>query len=148
MRRSTKVSLTASAAVLALAGISAPPAAGAGRSADDTAAYFQAADYRDTFVLKITDPKTIAHARALLDGSTTDQPHVMGRIVKTQVAWNSDWSFHINPETVRFFDFAIEVCDSSVRYTEDHLDEAGGPFLPGLYWCPWSSRLVKELPAD
>ncbi|MEH2433373.1 MAG: hypothetical protein V7K25_03825 [Nostoc sp.] len=40
---------------------------------------------------------------------------------------------------------AIEVCDATTNYVNDHLDEVGGAFLPGLFWCPWSSQLVKEI---
>jgi hypothetical protein len=55
------------------------------------------------------------------------------------------WDFHYNPDTISFADAAIEVCDATIPYVEDHLDEAGGPFLPGLYWCPWTGRLTEEL---
>ncbi|WP_420845269.1 BP74-related protein [Nocardia arizonensis] len=34
-----------------------------------------------------------------------------------------------------------------MTYTEDHLDEACGAFLPGCFWCPWSSRLTREIAA-
>lgn len=56
------------------------------------------------------------------------------------------WSSHLRPESISFFDQAIEVCDATIPYVEDHLDEAGGAFLPGNYWCLWTSRLVRELP--
>ncbi|MGW3600806.1 hypothetical protein [Streptomyces sp. NPDC005167] len=26
-------------------------------------------------------------------------------------------------------------------------DEAGGPFPPGLIFCPWTSEIVREVPA-
>lgn len=61
--------------------------------------------------------------------------------------YNPRWSFHCDPATVGFFDVAIEVCDATLPYVEDHLDEAGGAFLPGAYWCPWSSKLTREVPA-
>jgi uncharacterized protein (TIGR03437 family) len=32
-------------------------------------------------------------------------------------------------------------------YIEWRLDEVGGALLPGSTWCPWGSRLVKEIPA-
>ncbi|MEV6153513.1 hypothetical protein AB0L53_24515 [Nonomuraea sp. NPDC052129] len=28
-----------------------------------------------------------------------------------------------------------------------HPDEACGAFLPGCFFCPWTSRLVREVPA-
>ncbi|WP_442948058.1 BP74-related protein [Nostoc sp.] len=49
------------------------------------------------------------------------------------------------PSTISFFPMAIEVCDATTNYVNDHLDEVGGAFLPGLFWCPWSSQLVKEI---
>lgn len=51
----------------------------------------------------------------------------------------------LDPDTISFFTVAIEVCDATMTYTEDYLDEACGAFLPGCFWCPWSSRLTREL---
>ncbi|TYC09558.1 calmodulin-binding protein [Actinomadura syzygii] len=120
----------------------APPA----RAAE--AAYFVFTDTtREEAVLKLTDPAKIQHARDLVNGETTDRPHVIGRILKRQAPYNPRWSYHYNPDTVDFFDAAIEVCDATIPYVEEHLDEAGGAFLPGLVWCPWTSRLIREVPA-
>ncbi|TGN74702.1 calmodulin-binding protein [Streptomyces bauhiniae] len=111
-------------------------------------AYFEFTDAtRQTAVVRIDDPAKIAHARQLLSGGTTDRPHLFGRIVKREAPYNPRWSFHYDPSTVDFFDVAIEVCDAPLPYVEDHLDEAGGAFLPGLFWCPWTSRLTREVPA-
>ncbi|MFF5439921.1 calmodulin-binding protein [Streptomyces achromogenes] len=111
-------------------------------------AYFEFTDItRERAVVRLDDPDKIRHARDLLSGETDERPHLVGRIVKRQASYNPRWSFHYNPDTVDFFDVAIEVCDATLPYVEDHLDEAGGAFLPGLVWCPWSSRLVREVPA-
>lgn len=99
----------------------------------------------DQFVIELTDESNIQQARNILNGTEKDQTHVIGRIIKTPAPYNSKWSYQLDPASIRFFSFAIEVCDASIGYVEDHLDEAGGAFLPGLYWCPWSSRLVKEI---
>ncbi|QQS45106.1 MAG: hypothetical protein IPM66_14160 [Acidobacteriota bacterium] len=111
------------------------------------AAYFEfdSPPIRDTFVIKLTDPAKIMHARQLLNGMTTQRPHVMGIIVKSPVPWNAPWSYHLDPVTIDFFDFAIEVCDGSVSYIEEHLAEVGGALLPGNRWCPWGSRLIREV---
>ncbi|MEV5897731.1 BP74-related protein [Nonomuraea fuscirosea] len=110
--------------------------------------YFVMTDItREQFVVQLTDPVKIQHARDLLSGTTTDRPHVYGRILKRTAPYNPRWSYNLNPDTVDFFDVAIEVCDATIPYVEDHLDEAGGAFLPGLVWCPWTSRLVRELPS-
>ncbi|GGP06776.1 calmodulin-binding protein [Nonomuraea glycinis] len=142
MRRITpKVAALVAIAMLAL---TAPAQA---QRAAAPEAYFEFTDStRERAVLKLTDPAKIQHARELVTGITNDRPHILGRIVKRPAPYNPRWSYHYNPETVDFFDFAIEVCDASIPYVEDHLDEAGGAFLPGLIWCPWSSRLVREIP--
>jgi hypothetical protein len=102
--------------------------------------------HREVFVVKLRDPETIAHARALLAGGSDLATHVMGRIRRKPVAWNPDWSWRLGPRSVEFFEAAIEVCDASISYVEEHLDEVGGAFLPGRVWCPWGSRLLREIP--
>ncbi|MFB9207662.1 calmodulin-binding protein [Nonomuraea spiralis] len=140
-RTLTKIA-TALTAITAL-GVAAPAPAQAAESA-----YFEMTDItREHFIIRLTDPAKIQHARDLVNGETTDRPHVIGRILKRQVPYNPRWSYHYNPETVDFFDQAFEVCDATIPYVEDYLDEAGGAFLPGLVWCPWTSRLVREVPA-
>ncbi|POX61215.1 calmodulin-binding protein [Streptomyces sp. Ru62] len=111
-------------------------------------AYFEFTDItHERAIVRIDDPARIRHARDLLSGVTDERPHVIGRIVKRQAPYNPRWSFHYDPGTVDFFDVAIEVCDATLPYVEDHLDEAGGAFLPGLHWCPWTSRLTREVSA-
>lgn len=109
-------------------------------------AFFVFADASgDEFVIELTDAQKIAHARQLLSGQTTDQPSVMGVIEKSTAPYNTNWSFYLVPDTIEFFDMAVEVCDASIQYVEDNLDAAGGAFLPDLRWCPWSSHLVREI---
>ncbi|MER7728010.1 calmodulin-binding protein [Streptomyces sp. NPDC096323] len=118
------------------------------RAAAVAPAYFEMTDItRSTFIVKLVEEDQINHARDLVSGATTSEPHVVGRILKRQADYNPRWSYHLDPQTVRFFDVAIEVCDATIPYVEDHLDEAGGAFLPGAYFCPWTSTLVKEVPA-
>ena len=52
---------------------------------------------------------------------------------------------HLDPATVAFAENAIEVCDATIRYVEEHLDEVGDALLPGGVWCPWGSRLLEEV---
>jgi hypothetical protein len=109
-------------------------------------AYFAFQDNtRKEFIVKLTSDQRIAEARRILSGEEQESIHVMGRIVKRKMPWNPDWEFHINPDTVTFFTVAIEVCDANIQYVDDHLDEACGAFLPGCFWCPWSSRLTREV---
>ncbi|MFF7468987.1 calmodulin-binding protein [Streptomyces sp. NPDC008092] len=119
-----------------------------GRAAAESPAYFVMTDItREEFVVKLTKPGDIEHARELVSGETTDRPHLAARIVKRTAVYNPRWSYHTNPDTTEFFDYHIEVCDATIPYVEDNVDEAGGPFLPGLYWCDWTSRLIREIPA-
>lgn len=151
MRHATKIGLLASAVMLALTGAAPVAQAGGVRAVAADGAYFEMQDSyspHKPFIIKLTDPAEVLHARRLLSGETNDRPHVLGRISKTTVAYNSGWSYHLQPETIDFFDVMFEVCDANPNYVEDHLDEVGGAFLPGGHWCPWASTLVKELPAN
>ncbi len=117
-------------------------------TAQSLAAYFvlDAPPRRDQFVIKLTDPAKIQKARDILSGKETQLRHVSGKIIKQPAAYNPPWSFHFDPASIEFFGVATEVCDGSLAYVETHLDEAGGAFLPGNIWCPWGSRLLKEIP--
>ena len=138
-----KIGVMSAAAALAVLTAAAPATA-----LQAAPAYFTMTDItRQQFVVQLTDPADIQHARDLLSGATDERPHLLGRIDKRTASYNPRWSYHFRPETVDFFEVAIEVCDASIPYVEDHLDEAGGAFLPGLVWCPWSSRLVNEITA-
>ena len=109
-------------------------------------AYFVFRDVdRNEFVIMLKDPAQIRHARALLTGRTTERPHVSGIIVKKRAPYNPRWRYHLAPDSIEFFDFAIEVCDATILYVQQHLSEVGGEFLPGNRWCPWSSELVREI---
>jgi hypothetical protein len=99
------------------------------------------------FIFQLIDEERIAQARDILSGKETEAVHVMGKIRKTQQPYNPQWSYHLIPETISFFALAIEVCDATIEYVEEHLDEACGAFLPGCHWCPWSSRLTREIPS-
>ncbi|MGR8009401.1 BP74-related protein [Streptomyces hypolithicus] len=111
-------------------------------------AYFEFTDYSsDTAILKLDDPAKIQQARGILSGKETSRTHVLGKIKTDGAPYNPNWSFHFDPSTVSFFDVAIEVCDATLAYVEDHLDEVGGAFLPGHYCCPWGSKLIREVPA-
>lgn len=119
------------------------PAVGASTSE----AYFQFSvpPSPETFVIRLVDPALIQQARAIL--AAPEGKQVMGKIVKAPAFYNTPWSFHLDPHSIQFFDFAVEVCDASMAYTQEHLEEVGGSFLPGNTWCPWGSQLKAEIPA-
>ena len=114
-----------------------------------TEAYFRFTDIPDggdTFVFKLTNPDKIQLARNILSGIETREIHPMGVIFKPSVDYNPPWSFHLDPTSVEFFSNAIEVCDGTIQYVEDHFDEFCSSFEPGnCQWCPWNSKLLEEI---
>jgi hypothetical protein len=98
----------------------------------------------DTFVIALTDPATIAEARAMASGQAPSR-HVTGLVVAEAVPYNAPWSFHLDPDSISFAEMSIEVCDAATSYVEAHLAEVGGAFLPDRRWCPWSSRVIAEV---
>jgi hypothetical protein len=97
----------------------------------------------NVFVFKLIDPARIAEARAnIADKSGL---HVQGTIIAEAKPYNPQWSFHLEPSSIRFFEMAIEVCDANVTYVAEHIDQVGTDFLPNHHWCPWSSVLTCEV---
>lgn len=99
------------------------------------------------FVFRLDELAKIAEARRILAGAEPLKVHVQGTVVPQAQSYNPDWSFHLAPDSIGFFELQIEVCDANAIYVQEHLDEVGGSFLPNSFWCPWSSRLVEELPS-
>lgn len=115
------------------------------------AAYFQVEDASDSlkpFLIKIVDPAKIEHARKILSGDEKCKIHLSGLIVKETISYNTDWSFHIDPTSIDFFQVAIELCDATMEFIEANLNDIGGSTLPNNHWCPWSSKLIAELSYD
>jgi hypothetical protein len=83
--------------------------------------------------------------RRILCGEERSRVHIQGTIIKEPAIYNPGWSYHLTPESIEFFETAIELCDASIQFIEEHLSEVGGSTLPGAHWCPWSSRLVEDV---
>ena len=63
-----------------------------------------------------------------------------GKIIPQPAAYNTPWSWHIDPEDIQMSEFTIEVCSGLPSHVENDLD----------YWantigrfCPWSAELVS-----
>ena len=87
----------------------------------------------------------IVHARRILKGEEKSRIHVNGKIIARPIAYNSDWSFHLDPKSIDFFELSIEGCDASMNFIEENLSDIGDSTLPGKFWCPWNSKIVEEL---
>jgi hypothetical protein len=101
----------------------------------------------DAFVIALSDPVKIAEARAIVSGAEQAKVHVSGLVVNGTVAWNAPWRFYLHPESIAFFEMAAGTCDAATTYVEAHITEVGASFLPDRRWCPWSSRVAREVPA-
>ncbi|MEV0413533.1 calmodulin-binding protein [Streptomyces sp. NPDC050448] len=150
MRRNLiKVGSLAAVSMIALA--LATPAQAAQNSGAEAnpaaapAAYFEFTDGKDTFVFQLTDPARIQQARDILSGVDTENVGVMGTVVKSPASYNKPWQYHLAPNSVKFFGMAMEVCDASISYVDGHLGEVGGALLPRSTWCPWKSKLTREV---
>ncbi|HEX8048630.1 calmodulin [Rhizobium sp.] len=97
------------------------------------------------FIIELTDQEKIDHALRIISGEEQSRIHVHGRIVKRTAPYNPRFNFYMDPSTIDFFEVAIEVCDATMNYVEEHLDEACGAFLPGCHWCPWDSKVTREI---
>lgn len=98
------------------------------------------------FVFELTDPRMIEKARKIINGHEKSEVHVMGVIKKGRADYNELWPFYLVPNSIDFFSYATEVCDARPAYVEEHLEQVGvGGFLPNSRWCPWTSKLVREV---
>ncbi len=104
------------------------------------------------FVFRTSDPATIHHARRLIAASSECNPNISGETFLGTRSWNPDWGFHIDG-TIRFHGNTVEPvegCDRTAAFIEANLaswcgvDEA----IECQFWCPWRSRLTRELKAQ
>jgi hypothetical protein len=112
-------------------------------------AFFQITDgvanEESKFVIKLVEMDKIVHARRILLGEETQLTHISGKIIKQFIDYNPGWSFHLDPQSIDFFENAVEICDASITFIEENLPEIGDSTLPNNNWCPWSSKIIKEL---
>ena len=97
------------------------------------------------FAIMLADPVKIQEARDIANGVQVHKVRVMGTIIKAPAPYNPPWSYHLDPESIEFFEVAVEVCDAHPQYVEEHQDEVCGAFLPGCVWCPFGSVVIEEV---
>jgi hypothetical protein len=90
-----------------------------------------------TFHASITHPDGEAQARALWAG-TSSASIPSGDLICSGRAWNEPWNWHLAPESVRFADTTIELCDGEPSYVAANCPT----FAEGRY-CPWGAELVE-----
>lgn len=105
------------------------------------------------FIFAVTNPDVINAMREQLSSSNPPaERHVIGVIETTRVEYNQPWPFHFRPETVALFRMQTEQCDADPFTVEDNLalvgsERNGKAFLKDHIWCPWDSRIVREVKA-
>jgi len=57
-----------------------------------------------TFFFKLVDPGKVAEARTILADTKLLRRHVQGTVVSSRVPYNPNWSFHLDPATIGFFE--------------------------------------------
>ena len=94
----------------------------------------------EEYRLLLTDPDDIAVAEALLAGE--EAPRIPnGMIVRGgDGGVNVGYSWHIDPASVEFAEFTVELCDGRPSYVEDGS-------LSGERFCPWTAEVVALEPA-
>lgn len=97
------------------------------------------------FVVEIDDPATAELARRVLDGWDSHNVRITGVIVKGSTDYNESWPFHLDPKSIQFGANAVEACDATAQYVSEHLHLVGTGILPRNEWCPWSTRLTREV---
>jgi hypothetical protein len=94
---------------------------------------FQVGD--EQYRILLVDPADIDVARRLLAGE--EAPKIPnGLIVRGgDGGVNTGYSWHIDPESVEFAEFTIEVCDGLPSFVEDGS-------LTGDRFCPWAAEVI------
>jgi hypothetical protein len=89
----------------------------------------------------LTDPDDIAIAEALLAGE--EAPRIPNGVIVRggDGGVNVGYSWHIDPDTLEFAEFTVELCDGRPSYVEDGS-------LTGERFCPWSAEVLAIEPAD
>ncbi len=98
--------------------------------------YFVVQVGQEQFTMFVTDAPTIQFAKDNFDGKNHKFP--MGRISLTNGGFNSPWSWHFQPDTIRMIDVAVEVCDGLPSFVNSHLND-----YTATGYCPWSAKVIK-----
>jgi len=94
-----------------------------------------------TYSIELVTDELIAHVAELQAGGE-DGRIPSGVIVRDgDGGVNAPYSWHIDPESLEFVDFTIEVCDGLPEYVED------GTLTSDVY-CPWNATVVDLQPLD
>ena len=91
----------------------------------------------ERFTLQATDPETV---QQLIDNyNGKNNFHITGTVVRGNGGFNSPYSWHLDPASVKMAEISIEVCDGTPSHLEKNLDY----WLDTVHtYCPWGSKVV------
>ena len=94
---------------------------------------FRVADVEE-YKIRLTDPADIEIARKLLAGE--EAPNIPnGVVVRGDPDVNIGYTWHIDPESVEFANFTVEVCDGLPSDVEQGI-------ITSDRYCPWSAEVI------
>src|SRR5438067_4193096 len=89
----------------------------------------------EVFRILLRDSDAIAQARALVGAG--NRRIVAGTLASGNGGFNAPWTWHLDPDTVRFPQVAVEICDGCPADVEAN----GGNWGAGTF-CPWTSEII------
>jgi hypothetical protein len=99
----------------------------------DVTVTFLVAD-QETYRIRLTDPTDVEIARQLL-ADEVDRKIPNGIVVRGDSDVNTDYTWHIDPESVEFVDVTTEVCDGLPSDVEQGI-------ITSEYYCPWAAEVI------
>lgn len=91
----------------------------------------------EIFRVLLRDSTVIGQARALVGMRRI----VSGTLARGDGGFNMPWTWHLDPDTVRFPEAAIELCDGC----PSDVEASGGTWGGGTF-CPWTAEILSEQP--
>ena len=116
-----------------LAACASPAAPAATPKPEGVVVTFRVADV-ENYKLRLTDPADIEIARKLLAGQ--EAPGIPnGIVIRGDADVNVGYTWHIDPASVDFADFTIEVCDGLPSDVEKAI-------ITSDRYCLWSAKVI------
>jgi len=91
----------------------------------------------EVFRILLRDSDAIAQARALVGAG--NRRIVAGTLASGNGGFNMPWNWHLDPDSVRFAEVAVEICDGC----PSDVEASGGHWAAGSF-CPWTSEIIAE----
>ena len=120
---------------------------GGGGGSSEQSATFIVQVNDEQFLVKIDQPEQVRTARLLLSGQLSHRI-IVGDVVPGSGGYNRnpktdlEWGWNLEPSSVQFSEYTIELCDGTPSYLDAHLDEWVSVVKT---YCPWTGEVVAEV---